>query len=128
MTHGYADPAGRAANNVALIAELDAIFAGKTLAEWEVQLADLEGVWSPLKSPAEVIVDEQALANGFVTPVTLPSGDTYLTGASPAQFDRRPIGELRAAPAHGRDTDAVLRELELTDAQIAGLRERGVIA
>lgn len=124
----YADPAGRAANNVALIAELDAIFAGKTLAEWEVQLADLEGVWSPLKSPAEVIVDEQALANGFVTPVTLPSGDTYLTGASPAQFDRRPIGELRAAPAHGRDTDAVLRELELTDAQIAGLRERGVIA
>jgi crotonobetainyl-CoA:carnitine CoA-transferase CaiB-like acyl-CoA transferase len=124
----YADPAARAANNVALIAELDAIFAGKTLAEWEVQLADLEGVWSPLKSPAEVIVDEQALANGFVTPVTLPSGDTYLTGASPAQFDRRPIGELRAAPAHGRDTDAVLRELDLTDAQIAGLRERGVIA
>ena len=29
--------------------------------------------------------------------------------------------------AHGEDTDAVLREVGLTDAQIATLRERGVV-
>jgi len=32
-----------------------------------------------------------------------------------------------AARAHGEDTDAVLREVGLTDAQIATLRERGVV-
>jgi len=123
----YADPAARAANNVALIAELDAIFATRTLSEWEDELATMEGVWSPVKSPDEVIGDVQALENGFVTPVTLGDGGSYLTGASPAQFDGRPVGALRAAPALGRDTDDVMRELGLTEEQIAGMRARGVI-
>jgi crotonobetainyl-CoA:carnitine CoA-transferase CaiB-like acyl-CoA transferase len=123
----YADPAARAANNVGLIAELDTIFATRTLAEWEDELHDLEGAWSPLKSPAEVLTDVQALENGFVTPVAFDDGTTYFTGASPAQFDERPIGPLRAAPSHGQDTDDVMRELGLTPEQIAGLRERGVV-
>ena len=72
-------------------------------------------------------MDTQALENGFVTPVTFDDGGSYLTGASPAQFDGRPIGELRASPSHGGDTDTVLRELGLTDEQIAGLRQRAVI-
>ena len=82
---------------------MDAIFATRTLAEWESELATLEGVWSPMKSPEEVIEDAQALENGFVTPVTFPDDGYYLTGASPAQFDERPIGPLRAAPSHGRE-------------------------
>jgi len=123
----YADPPARAANNRALIAELDAIFSTRTLAEWEATLANIEGAWSPLKSPAEVVADAQALENGFVTPVEFPDGGHYLTGASPAQFDGRPIGPLRAAPDHAEHTDAVLRELGLSEDQIAGLRQRGVI-
>jgi crotonobetainyl-CoA:carnitine CoA-transferase CaiB-like acyl-CoA transferase len=123
----YIDPAARGANHVALIAELDGVFAQRTLSEWEDQLANLEGVWSPVKSPDEVIVDVQALENGFVTPVALGEDGHYLTGASPAQFDRRPIGALRAAPSHGEDTDDVLRELGLTEDQITGLRHRGLV-
>ena len=124
----YRDPSARAANCVEMIRELDAIFVTKTLAEWEAEFADLEGVWSPLKSPAEVIEDEQALVNGFVTPVTYPDGEQYLVGASPAQFDGRPIGELRASPTHGQHTDDVMRELGLTAEQIDGLRGAGIIA
>jgi formyl-CoA transferase len=123
----YADPAARAANNVALIAEMDAIFATRTLAEWETELASLEGVWSPLKSPEEVIEDTQALENGFVTPVSFDDGGYYLAGASPAQFDGRPIGTLRAAPEHARDTVDVLHEIGLDDGQIAAMRDRGII-
>ena len=123
----YADPEARASNNVELIREMDAIFATRTLAEWEDALATLEGVWAPLKSPDEVIEDPQALDNGFVTPVNYSDGGQYLTGASPAQFDGRPIGALRAAPAHGENTDEILREMGLTDSQISGMRERGII-
>ncbi len=114
----YLDPEGRAANNVALIAELDEIFAAKTLAEWEDALATLEGVWAPLKSPDEVIADPQALENGFVTPVALEGGGHYLTGTSPAQFDGRPIGDLRAAPdawAEHRRRDARARPQRSAD-------------
>jgi crotonobetainyl-CoA:carnitine CoA-transferase CaiB-like acyl-CoA transferase len=123
----FETPETRATHCVEFIKELDAIFATKTLAEWEAELAAMEGVWAPMKSPAEVIVDPQALANGFVTPVTYDDGDQYLTGASPAQFDGRPIGALRASPTHGEDTDAVMRELGLTDDQISALRTRGVV-
>ena len=124
----YADPAARAENCRTMIVELDAIFATKTLAEWEAAFATMVGVWSPCKSPAEVIADEQALVNGFVAPVTYPDGSEYLTGVSPAQFDGRPVGDLRAAPDHGEHTDAVMRELGLSDAQIDALRNQGIIA
>jgi formyl-CoA transferase len=67
------------------------------------------------------------LENGFVTPVTYPDGDHYLTGASPAQFDGRPVGELKASPTHGEHTDDVMRELGLTDEQITALKSRGII-
>lgn len=124
----FVDPAARAANSTALIAELDAVFATHTLAEWEAAFVELEGVWSPVKSPAEVLEDPQALENGFVTPVTFREGDDhYLTAPAPAQFDGRPVGELRAAPKFGEDTDAVMHELGLSAEQISGLRERGVI-
>ncbi|MCW2620562.1 MAG: CoA transferase [Frankiales bacterium] len=124
----FAEQPARAKNNVELIAELDAIFRTRTLAEWEVALADLIGVWAPCKSPAEVLEDEQALAAGVVVPVTFREGDeTYLTSPAPCQFDGKPIGELRSAPRFAEDTDDVMRGLGLTDAQIAELRERGVV-
>jgi formyl-CoA transferase len=123
----YSDPGARAENNVSLVAELDAIFGAKTLAEWERDLASLEGVWAPLKSPDEVIADPQALENGFVTPVDYPDGGHYLAGATPAQFDGRPIGHLSAAPTHGQHTDEIMREIGLSDTQIAELKSRGIV-
>ena len=86
-----------------------------------------EGVWAPAHSPAEVLNDPQALENGFVTPVTDGDGETYLSAASPGQFDERPVGALRSSPSYGQHSDEVMRELGLTDAQIAGLRTRGVV-
>ncbi len=115
------------ANATALIAELDAAFSAKTFAEWRVILATLTGVWAPLLSPAEVIADEQALVNGFVTPVTDDDGDTYLAAASPGQFDEQPIGPLRASPGYGQHTDEVMREIGLSDEQIAALRAANVV-
>jgi crotonobetainyl-CoA:carnitine CoA-transferase CaiB-like acyl-CoA transferase len=124
----YVDPEARSKNNLALVADLDAEFATRTLAEWETAFVELEGVWSPVKSPAEVIEDPQALENGFVTPVTFREGDdSYLTSPAPCQFDGKPIGELYSAPKFGEDTNDVLHELGLTAEQISGLRSAGVI-
>jgi crotonobetainyl-CoA:carnitine CoA-transferase CaiB-like acyl-CoA transferase len=124
----FADPEARGSNASALIAALDEVFATRTLAEWEEAFATLEGVWSPCKSPAEVLDDEQAVVNGYVTPVGYRDGDGfYATAPSPGQFDGRAVGELRASPAYGEDTDDVLRELGLTVEEIAAMRDRGVV-
>jgi crotonobetainyl-CoA:carnitine CoA-transferase CaiB-like acyl-CoA transferase len=124
----YARADARLANNVGLIGDLDAAFATRTLAEWEEQFAELEGVWAPCKSPEEVIADPQALVNGFVSPVTMADQTEYLTGVSPAQFDEQPIGALRASPIHGQHTDEVLAEIGLGPAEIDELRRTGTIA
>jgi formyl-CoA transferase len=39
-----------------------------------------------------------------------------------------PGAHRRNAPTLGQDTDAVLREVGLTDAQIAALHERGIVS
>jgi len=123
----FADGKARRANNKALIAELDTIFAQNDYAVWLEKLKSLQGVWAPLQSPDEVMNDPQARENGFVTEILTDDGRKYFGGASPAQFDERPIGQLRAAPAFNAHANTIMRELGITDAQIAGLREKGVV-
>ena len=54
----YADAAARAANHVALIAELDGVFATQDAGRVGGGASPPRGgTWSPLKSPDEVIVD-----------------------------------------------------------------------
>lgn len=123
----FKDAASRYANRRALIAELDQVFAAHDFAYWKEKLASLQGVWAPCQSPAEVIEDDQALVNGFVTRIETDDGRAYMGGASPAQFDERPIGTLKAAPAYGAHSDAVLAELGLSAADIDDLRRRQII-
>ena len=105
----FKDERSKLANAEALIDALQAEFARKTLLEWCEELVDCEGVWAPQFRPVEVLNDEQALVNGFVTPVATHDGGSYLAAATPGQFDERPVGELSAAPAWGQHTREVLR-------------------
>jgi formyl-CoA transferase len=119
----FADERSKLANAEALIDALQAEFAKKTLLEWCDELVDCEGVWAPQFRPVEVLNDEQALVNGFVTAVRTHDGGSYLAAATPGQFDERPVGELRAAPAWGQHTREVLREWGLGDAEVAALEQ-----
>ena len=122
----FLDEKSKVANADALIAELQDVFAKKTLSEWNEILFSMEGVWAPLLNSAEVIHDEQALTNGFVTEIS--ADDTsYLAACSPGQFDERPIGELKASPGYGEHTDAVMNELGLGVDAVARLRDGGVL-
>ncbi|MET0370379.1 MAG: CoA transferase [Sphingobium sp.] len=123
----FASVAARADNAPALVAELNAVFASRDFESWKARLATMTGVWAPLQSPAEVIEDPQALENGFVTRVEIDADTSYLVGASPAQFDERPIGALRGGPGYGEHGESILRDLGLDDGAIADLRAKGAL-
>jgi crotonobetainyl-CoA:carnitine CoA-transferase CaiB-like acyl-CoA transferase len=123
----FADGATRYANRDALTAELNRVFARRDLKDWCNRLSTLKGVWSPVKTPEEALNDPQSLINGFISTVQAHDGTSYRAAASPAQFDERPIGELRSGPRFGQHTDEVLRELGLDEAQLAALRARSAI-
>ncbi|MDO7842869.1 CaiB/BaiF CoA transferase family protein, partial [Sphingomonas immobilis] len=123
----YKDAAARFENRRALIREFDEVFLAHDFAWWKDKLATLEGVWAPLQSPAEVIADPQALENGFITRIEDGDGQGYLGGASPAQFDERPIGALRTAPRYGEHTGSILAELGIAGEEAAALHGAGIV-
>ena len=120
----FATNEARAANLEACIAELDALFATKTLAEWREILGRQEGQWDVVKKAAELRDDPQAVANGYVQDVDYGDGRTLTMVASPVQFGRTPP-QLRRAPELGEHTDEVLLALgmtmdEIIEAKVAG--------
>jgi len=128
-----ADNAGR----VARVAEIDA-----AIADWAAQrpvdevLQALEGADVPagrIYTVADIAADPHYRARGMLQQVQLPGlpglseGRTLDVPGICPKLSATPGGHRRNAPALGQDSDAVLKELGLTDEQIGELRERGIV-
>jgi crotonobetainyl-CoA:carnitine CoA-transferase CaiB-like acyl-CoA transferase len=124
----FATAKDRARNAAALIGLLDEIFATKSREEWGASFdAEPELWWAPVQSLDEVIADPQVWAAGGLCEV--PDGAaTTLLPATPADFHGTPWRPRWMAPTHGQHTDEVLRELGRSDAELAALRAKGVVA
>ncbi|OBJ18138.1 CaiB/BaiF CoA transferase family protein [Mycobacterium colombiense] len=122
----FADLAARRAHCAACVAELDAVFAGRTLAEWKELLAKLDAPWAPVQSVSEVVEDPQVVANGYVGEVRLDDGQAYRLPAVPLQLDEQGP-PMRRAPEHGEHTEALLVELGYDWDRIAEMADQGVI-
>lgn len=122
----FADLAARRTNSDACVAELDSVFAQRTLEEWKELLAKLDAPWAPVQSIREVTEDPQVAANGYVGEVELEDGQAYRLPSVPVQLDEQGP-PLRRAPEHGEHTEALLLELGYDWGRIAELAEAGVI-
>ena len=122
----FVDLAARRANCQACVAELDAEFATRTLAEWKDLLAGIDAPWAPFQSVEELSEDPQALANAYIGDVHLADGRSYRLPAVPVQFDEQPA-PLRPAPEHGEHTEAVLLDLGYEWDRISEFKDSGVI-
>lgn len=124
----FATAGKRAANARELIAQLDAIFATKTRAEWgEIFERERDLWWAPVQNTDEVLADPQVhAAGGFVE---VPDGEaSTLLPATPVDFAGTPWAPRAMAPALGQHTDAILGELGRGSEQIAALRAQKVVA
>ena len=113
-------------NRRACTEAIDQAFAQKTLEEWKVVLADLDGVWAPYQEPLELHDDPQAIENGYLAEITNDDGKSFTLVANPVQFDETPA-ELTRAPEHGEHTEAILLELGFDWEDIIRLKEAGAV-
>jgi len=123
----FATVQARVENRHVLRPMLEEIFRAHDLEWWKQELPKFETVWAPLQSPAEVAADPQALVNGYIAKVDTGDGGHYTGGATPAQFDERPLGAVKAAPALGADTAAILAEAGFAAEEIDAMRERKLV-
>jgi crotonobetainyl-CoA:carnitine CoA-transferase CaiB-like acyl-CoA transferase len=122
----FSDASKRFENRQACILALDDIFASRTLDEWRIALDDVEGVWAPMQTAAELLSDRQALANDYLPELETLDGRRFTLVASPVEFDEAPPA-LRPAPEMGAHTEEILLDLGLDWAAIADLKAAGAI-
>jgi formyl-CoA transferase len=122
-----ADNAGR----VTRVAELDAAIGTWTaLRTVDEVLAALDGASVPagrIYTVADIAADPHYRARGMLDEVQMDDGSTLAVPGIVPKLSATPGHHRRNAPTLGQDSAAVLREIGLTDTQIAALREKGIV-
>jgi len=102
-------------------------FLGRDSAAVAVELDAARVLWGRYQRMTDVVAAHRDGAHPVLADLALPGGATGITARSPLRWNGE-HGQAGAAPALGRDTDAVLAEvLGLSAAEIASLHDRGVI-
>ncbi len=122
-----ADNAGR----VARVDEIDAAigaWAGTLPASDVLQALEQAAVPAGrIYTIADIAADPHYAARGMLSSVQLEDGTQVAVPGFVPKLSRTPGSHRRNAPVLGQDTEAVLREVGISDAQLQALRERGVI-
>ncbi len=81
----------------------------------------------PINTIDEVFEIPQVKHRGMRMDLPHPASGTVPSVTNPMKFKEAPIEYRRAPPMLGADSDEILRGLGLADAEIAKLREQGVV-
>jgi len=105
----FIDARSRMKNCQALISELDAVFAEKTLDDWAACFDEHDVWWAPIMSIVDVIDDPQAQP-GFVDMAPRDGGEPFRAVNTPVDFDGYSI-RPGPVPLLGEHTATVVEEI-----------------
>jgi crotonobetainyl-CoA:carnitine CoA-transferase CaiB-like acyl-CoA transferase len=122
----FTDAKGRMTHVKECLAEIEALFASKTLAEWRDVLGRQDGQWDVVQHVGELKDDRQVVANNYLQKLDYEGGETVHLVSVPMQFDGAAL-PARPAPSTGADSDAVLGELGYSEDEIIDLKVAGIV-
>jgi len=107
---------------------VEAIFAERTRAQWEVFNDEHDCCLEPVLGLDEALESELVRAREMVIEIDQPGAGPVRLLGTPVKLSRTPADPARAGgPALGADTDAVLAEAGYDPAEIGALRESGAV-
>ena len=92
------------------------------------RLDEVDLVWAPVQTPAQVAADPQVAAAGALIDVEDGQGGTYRSPAAPARFPGADATVRPAAPGLGQHTREVLAEIGYAPAEIEAMLASGSAA
>jgi crotonobetainyl-CoA:carnitine CoA-transferase CaiB-like acyl-CoA transferase len=110
----------------ALMSILEDAFRAAPAREWVERLNAIGMLASPVQDHAEVAVDPQVLANGYVQQVPFAGREPQRMVSIGITIDGEPVAIPSPAPQHGAHTEDVLLEAGYTWDEIVRLRGEGV--
>jgi crotonobetainyl-CoA:carnitine CoA-transferase CaiB-like acyl-CoA transferase len=119
MEERFSGAVARYRASAELAAILEAVFAERSLAEWQERLAGERIIWAPVQTLAEAIEDPQARAAGIFSVMEHPTAGPFETISPPLRMSGHEMRGTRPAPALGADAEEILREAGLDADAIA---------
>jgi crotonobetainyl-CoA:carnitine CoA-transferase CaiB-like acyl-CoA transferase len=123
----FANEKLRVKNRARLNAALEEVFATNTVAHWVETLNAASVPCGPVYTVPQLVEDAQIRHLGVVADTQTTDGTPIRVISQPVTLSRTPAKVVTAAPHWGEQTDEVLREAGYDDAQIARMREEGVV-
>ncbi|HEU5305702.1 MAG TPA: CaiB/BaiF CoA-transferase family protein [Acidimicrobiia bacterium] len=126
LADALANPPGGQAG---LADELARLFATKSAAEWEAQLADAGAAVGPVRTVEELLADPHLEARGSLVALDDDAGTRVLrtpVRLRDATGAERPV-QLGAPPALGEHTDTALADAGFDPKEIADFHDRGAV-
>lgn len=120
----FGDHASRLLNAEQVYANLAAIAAERTTAEW-LELCDAEGIPANAVPSLDEILDDETLHRGMVTTADHPAVGPYREVGPSMTLDDTPLTVRRHAPLRSEHTAEVLAEVGYDDAAVDALIESG---
>jgi crotonobetainyl-CoA:carnitine CoA-transferase CaiB-like acyl-CoA transferase len=77
--------------------------------------------FAPVRRPGDLVDDPHLKASGGLLDIALPNGKRAKVPALPISFNGVRAAPIRGIPTVGADTRSVLRDIDLTEAEIAEL-------
>ncbi|MFN8517598.1 MAG: CoA transferase, partial [Thermomicrobiales bacterium] len=117
----------RYANRLELAEIIGDALQSHTSAEWEPILNDAGIPCGPIHKLDEALAHPQSVHREMVVEREHPVMGTVRLLGMPVKLSETPTGVWRTPPLMGQHTDEILRELGVSDAELAQLRASGVI-
>ncbi|HTQ24593.1 MAG TPA: CoA transferase [Candidatus Binataceae bacterium] len=124
----FRTPVDRIRNADARLELTAEVLKTKSSAEWLERLRANQVPCAPVLSREEMMRNAQVVANQLIVESEHPHAGAMRQPRPAARFERTPAGLARFAPLLGEHTDEVLAEAGVAAAELAPLREQGVIA
>ncbi len=123
----FVDNPARLENSSELVGLLSEVFAKRTSLEWCERFVQYDAPGINVLPPSQVFDHPQVQANDLFIDIEQPGIGTARMVNIPFRLSGASGHNFRPSPSLGQHTDEVLREMGVTDAELATLRKKNVI-